>query len=103
MCCEKTTIEEIAHLVKAAQDRATEKTTEDVYGIYIYFQAYEEQGGGGHPHYGLHCDLSCGGTPEAEQALRGELPNMLFHLAEPENLDDWDEQERLEDALWNLG
>jgi hypothetical protein len=101
--CRQTTIKEIATLAKQSLDAAAEQVGPEAYKIYVFFQSYEQQAGGGHLHYGLHCDRSYGGTKKAEQAVRKALPNDLFCIAdEPGECEEQNVHERFEEALADL-
>ncbi len=92
MYCKKTSTKDLALIVLAAIKKAAQKCEDDVYVINIFLQEYEQQAGGGHPHYGVHCDTSWGGTSAAQQAVDAELPNDLYHLEyDEEKFEDADE------------
>lgn len=81
MYCVGTHVIELAALVKQQLDQvAAQHSTLDIYGVHIYLQGEETEAGGGHPHYGVYCDTSYGGTPEAVAAVQEGLPGALYHL-----------------------
>jgi hypothetical protein len=80
MYCKRTSNKELAQMICAAVNQAAQKVGQDAYNIHIFLQSYEQDALGGHPHYGVHCDLSYGGDKKAEEAVREELPGSLFCL-----------------------
>ena len=65
---------ELAKITCQGVNAAAKKIGTDAFDVHIFLQEDMPK------MYGVHCDLSYGGTETAEEAVREELPNALYIL-----------------------
>ena len=65
---------ELAKIVCQGVNAASKKIGAGAFDVHIFLQEDMPK------LYGVHCDLSFGGTEIAEEAVREELPNALYVL-----------------------